>query len=233
MDGRFTIEGALDTSAGAALAVRVGGRIVLDAGIAMSGRESDAKLAHWVGAQLQSVGLKPAEIAGWTVGTGPGSFSGLRAGISMVMGICTASATTLRGIPSSLALARGAAGVAESATVGVLHDARQGQLILSSFQLHGGVWRELQIPTVLDPPHVAEAAKNADILTWITNPRVEALLPAGLFARLVPQPAVKAALLLGVPGWGFPEDEAVREASCQPVYVRPAVFVAPRELRAV
>jgi tRNA threonylcarbamoyladenosine biosynthesis protein TsaB len=213
------------------LAVEKGGKIVLSVNMPVSGRESDAKLARWLAEQLQAVGLTPVGISHWTVGTGPGSFSGLRVGISLTMGICAASGATVHGIPTDLALARRAAGAADSATVGVLHDARQGQLILGLYRLENGGWRELQAPEVLETAQVAEAAKPAGILTWLTSPRMDLLAPQGVPARLAPQEAVDAALLLDVPGWPQPADEAAREASCQPVYVRPAVFVPPREIR--
>ena len=231
MKKSFAITAALDSSAGAALAVRVGGRLVVNASMAVSGRESDARLANWLLEQLQASALKPSDVELWAVGTGPGSFSGLRVGIALVMGICAASGAVMYGVPGDLALARQAAGDADSATVGVLHDARQGQLILGLYRLDGGAWSELQAPAVLDPGELAAAASGADILTWMASPRVEALLPCTLTARLVPQAAVNAAMLLDVPGRPLPASQEAREASCQPVYVRPAVFVPPRELR--
>ncbi len=225
------ITAALDTSAGAALAVAKDGIVTLSDSMPVSGRESDAKLARWVAERLQSAGLKPADCTHWTVGTGPGSFSGLRVGIALAMGIGAVSGAVVAGVPTDLALARKAAGDADSATVGVLHDARQGQLILGLYRFEGGVWRELQAPAVFDAAQVAEAAKPAGILTWLAGPRMDALVPRGLAARLAPQEAADAALLLDVPGWPVPADAAARETSCQPVYVRPAVFVPPRELR--
>ena len=232
MTKKMAIAAALDTSAGAALAVRVGGRVVVNASMAVSGRESDARLANWLMEQLQTAALMPSDIEVWTVGTGPGSFSGLRVGLALVMGICTASGALMHGVPSDLALVRQAAG-ADSATVGVLHDARQGQLILGLYRIDGGVWHELQAPAVLEPGEVAAAAADASILTWMASPRVEALLPPTLQVRLVPQTALNAAMLLDVPGWSVPAEPEAREASCQPVYVRPAVFVPPREVRTV
>ena len=233
MTHKMAIVAALDTSAGAALAVRVGGRVVVNASMAVSGRESDARLANWLMEQLQTAALMPSDIELWTVGTGPGSFSGLRVGLALGMGICAASGALMHGVPSDLALARQAAAGADCATVGVLHDARQGQLILGLYRLEGSAWRELQAPAVLEPGAVAAAAAGADMLTWIANPRVDALVPGVLHARLVPQASVNASMLLDVPGWSVPAEPEAREASCQPVYVRPAVFVPPRELRTV
>ncbi len=231
MSSQSTIEAALDTSAGAALAVKRNGALVLAANMPVSGRESDAKLARWISEQFHSAGLTPAECGQWTVGTGPGSFSGLRVGISLVMGICAASGAGMRGISSDLALARQAAGGAASATVGVLHDARQGQLILGVYRLADGRWSMLQEPAVLEASLVAEAVAAAGIITWLASPRLTAVLPDNLRTQTAPQEMLDASLLLDVPGWPPPGGAAEREASCQPVYVRPAVFVPPRELR--
>lgn len=54
---------------------------------------------------LKMVGLKVADLDGFTVCIGPGSFTGLRIGLSTVKGLCFATGKPLAGVPSLDALA--------------------------------------------------------------------------------------------------------------------------------
>ena len=75
---------------------------------------------------IDSVGLGVAQIEGYAVTTGPGSFTGLRIGISTIQGLALASGRPCVGIPTLEVLAAHAAGTAER-LVAVM-DARRGQL---------------------------------------------------------------------------------------------------------
>lgn len=54
---------------------------------------------------LRGLGLSPADIEGYAVATGPGSFTGLRVGISTVQGLALASGRPCLGVPALDALA--------------------------------------------------------------------------------------------------------------------------------
>jgi len=53
---------------------------------------------------LRTVGLKPGDLDGFAVSIGPGSFTGLRIGLSTVKGLCFASGKPLAAVPSLDAL---------------------------------------------------------------------------------------------------------------------------------
>ena len=167
----------------------------------------------------------------WTVGTGPGSFTGLRSGIALVEGICRATGAWLRGIPSSLALARQAARNAPNeARIAVLHDARRNQIIATVYQVnaHGNL-REIEAARVYTMP---DAATASSAWTRIVTPHAEHIaprLPAEAMTRCLAVDGVDARWFLEAPDIPWSPDEADRRRSCTPIYVRPAVFVAPTQ----
>jgi tRNA threonylcarbamoyladenosine biosynthesis protein TsaB len=59
---------------------------------------------------LRSVGLKPAALEGIVVGTGPGSFTGLRIGLASVRGLALALGVPVAGVSTLDALAAGTPG---------------------------------------------------------------------------------------------------------------------------
>jgi tRNA A37 threonylcarbamoyladenosine modification protein TsaB len=158
----------------------------------------------------------------------------LRAGIAFVRGVCARSQARFRGVPSSLALARQAAAeVTTGGRIGVLHDGRQGTVLFTPFVRTAD--DEAGIPRVrqaADPAVVTAvdlAATLAPCVRLITADAAEvmAVCPDAYRDRLQCVAAVDARLLLDPPGVGWPDTAADAAAGCTPVYVRPAVFVAP------
>ena len=80
------ISAALDTSCGAAFAVKCDGRLRVNANLALTGRDSDRELVPWIARCLEAESIEFAAVNRWSVGIGPGSFSGIRAGIALVKG---------------------------------------------------------------------------------------------------------------------------------------------------
>lgn len=226
---------AFDSSAGAALVLAQGARVVARRTLPAAERERDADLAAWCLAACGEAGVSLAGIRRWTVGIGPGSFSGLRAGIAFVQGVVLGSGARVRGLPSSLGLARMTVDEARtaSARVGVLHDARRGQLILSVWALAEGSWREAGPAGVREPGEVAAELAACDYLVTPHAATVAPRLEAAARARLQVVEALDAATLLAPPGWSWPvagADSATLDGAAfiEPIYVRPPVFVPPQ-----
>jgi len=93
----------LDTATGVfSMAIADGPRILAEEGGA-SGPSSAARLAPAISGLFAAAGLSPAEMDCFAVTVGPGAFTGLRVGISLVKGLAYATAKPV--IPlSSLAL---------------------------------------------------------------------------------------------------------------------------------
>jgi len=227
------IEAALDTSLGFALAVRRDGESLLDAGIPAMGRESDRILLPWLTEQFALVGLKGRDVERWTLGTGPGSFAGLRCGIALVKGIALVSGARLRGVPTSVAIAAALADKAAT-TVGVLHDGRCGQVLLARVVREAAGWRLTENPAPLDPDELQASVNACDAYVTLQAAALPPL-PETVAKRLSAAEAVSAARLLeaseALYPWPEAGDMAAAERSVEPLYVRQAVFVKPAELR--
>lgn len=91
------------------------------------GRDHARRLPEALTQLLEQIGAAPHDLAGITVGLGPGSYTGLRVGIATAQGLARGLGLPLRGEPSLSAMA---AGVLSAATPEglVALDARRGNV---------------------------------------------------------------------------------------------------------
>ena len=222
---------ALDTSIGFSLAVLNGDQVVLQTTMPGMGRESDRLLTPWLMSQLATKGISLQEITHWTLGTGPGSFAGLRCGIAMVKGIVAVTGAVMRGVPSAYALAVQAA-TPDAKTVGVLHDGRCGQVLLAKFSRKTDGFQLADDPTPLDPQELLAETNRCDCYA---TAQAESLpeLPSEVASALKALPNIDAVVLAHAPEalYPWPTDLPGMECSTEPLYVRPAVFVKPAVLK--
>ncbi len=225
------IIGAIDTSQGFSCAVASPERILLNYASAAEPRAAARDMAETLKAQLADQGLTVAEIVRWTVGTGPGSFAGIRAGIALLSGICLQTAAQLRGLPSSLALAgKIALLVGPQQTLAVLHDGRQGQLIVTTYRKEESGMKLVREAAAFDPESAIPHLDRCERLVTLHGEAMRRLLPESLTrGKMIEPPSLDAAALLADRTW--PADPEALRQSLEPVYVRPAVFVDPRPAR--
>ncbi len=112
------------------------------------------RLAPEAAALLAAHGLTPGDLLGVAVGTGPGSYTGLRSAIALARGLAHASARPVVGIPSVEAAAR-AVLVERPAIqrVVVLLDARRDELYRADYARGVG-----DAPDVVSPPRLVSAS---------------------------------------------------------------------------
>jgi tRNA threonylcarbamoyladenosine biosynthesis protein TsaB len=79
-----------------------------------------------VDALLRRGGVRPAQLEGIVVGTGPGSFTGLRMGLATARALCFALDVPLAGVSTLAALAEGADGALP------VIDARRGEVFVGA-----------------------------------------------------------------------------------------------------
>lgn len=217
------LHAALDTSLGSSFAVADGPETLFNVHLQAPPRDSDRVLAPWIIRQLAERNLKLADIRRWTVGTGPGSFAGLRFGIAFLKGIGAVTGAELRGVPSCQALADVAAEHAPGAgRIGVLHDARCGQVILTVYERSADATLKLVAePAILTPAQLLLPDHACD--GWTTaQPELLPSLPEHVAKATFVQPFPDASRLLHAPEG---------DSDCEPIYVRPPVFVNPQAVR--
>lgn len=225
------ITAALDTSSGASLAIARAGRIAFQGTLPGQPREADRDLVPWLRAGLAEAQVEATAVRGWTVGLGPGSFSGIRSGIALVRGVCAVTGAACRGVPSSAALALARAEpLTVAACIGVLHDGRCGQVILSRYQWDGGVLRALGEASAETPAALTRAELACVRYVTVQGALVLPLLPESIRQITTAVAAVEARCLLQLSSEGWATVGAASGTSLEPVYVRPPVFVAPRSV---
>ncbi|MFO8058299.1 MAG: tRNA (adenosine(37)-N6)-threonylcarbamoyltransferase complex dimerization subunit type 1 TsaB [bacterium] len=140
----------IDTSTGVrSAAVMEDGKLLAELCL-QTGKKPSEKLAPAIKELFYNLGLSPAEVEGYAVGLGPGSFTGLRTGISLLKGMAMANPAPVIGVSSLEALARSAVGY--KGRVLPLIDAKKGQVFTARFQADGeGGLARISADLALDP----------------------------------------------------------------------------------
>jgi tRNA threonylcarbamoyladenosine biosynthesis protein TsaB len=86
---------------------------------------------------LRGLGIAPSAIDGFAVTVGPGSFTGLRVGISSVQGLALAAGRPCVGLSTLDVLALAAAGRGHAARIVALMDAFRGETYAAAYDGHG------------------------------------------------------------------------------------------------
>lgn len=108
------------------------------------GRDHAARLPQAFADALDEAGVAREQLAGVTVGIGPGSYTGIRVGVAAARGLAFALGIPLHGA-CSLAMVAAQAGPPEGA-VRVLRDARRGRVYAAEFAWQNGSLNPLRAP---------------------------------------------------------------------------------------
>ena len=170
------------------------------------------------------------DIAQWDLGIGPGSFTGTRVGIAFAKGVALISGARLRGVNSGFGFLPAALRAAPDLNrLAVIHDGRRDEVILNVLEVQEGSWRvaaPAEVIKTLDLPKFASDENGFRFIS--TMPAASfAALPPELLSRILFVAGPEAAGLDLDPQPALAADALGLEAALEPIYVRPAVFVAP------
>jgi tRNA threonylcarbamoyl adenosine modification protein YeaZ len=138
---------------------------------------------------LAEAKIEREQIEAIAIGLGPGSYTGIRAAISIAQGWQLARGANLLGVSSAEAIAAQAQAEKILGRVNVVIDAQRNELYLASYEITADGWREIAPLDILSQAEVQSRAAAEGILI---GPEVTRWFPAG---RLVlPRAAVIAEL---------------------------------------
>lgn len=170
---------------------------------------------------LRQAGREREQVDCLAVGLGPGSYTGIRAAISLAQGWQLAREVRLLGVSTGEAIAVGAAAEGLAGSVGVVIDAQRGEFYLAGYELTDGSAR---LVTPLRLASKAEVQACADAGATLIGPEVTKWFPAG---RLVLPRAVTIARLAATRTDFLPGEKL------EPIYLRETTFVKappPRDI---
>jgi tRNA threonylcarbamoyladenosine biosynthesis protein TsaB len=191
---------------------RVRGEYVLDVSATHSERLLPA-IDHVLG----DAGWGPGDLQGLAVAVGPGSFTGLRIGLSAVKGLALALGVPVAAVPTLDAMA--AALPFATLPVCPVLDARKGEVYCSLYRWEDGVMQRQWDYAALPPASLAARLTEPVIMLGDGAHLVRA--PQARLApphRRLPSPAAVGVLGLARLARG----ESVAAAALTPIYLRPA-----------
>jgi len=186
-------------------------------------------LPGWLGKLLAGKGLALHDISEWSVGCGPGSFTGLRVAASLVMGLGFGRPEVRRRAVSTAAALADSLGLPENVRrVLVLFDGHRDELLGFGLDRSPAGFVPTGYHQVLNRDSLS-ALDGFDALAALEKDaaRIGEIAGARAADKLKTVPHVRASCLIS----NCPDDFS--RPLTDPVYLRPAVFVEPRIPRAL
>ncbi len=162
---------------------------------------------------LAEAKIEREQIDALAVGLGPGSYTGIRAAISLAQGWQLARGVKLLGVSSAECLAAQARMEEMHGRVNVVIDAQRNEFYLASYEIAPDGWREIAPLKILPRAEVQSHAEAGEILI---GPEVARWFPAG---RVILPRAAALAELAARRGDFVPGEKL------EPVYLRETNFV--------
>lgn len=196
-----------------------GGVTVL--GTAMETSVPKTRALTLVGAALAQAGVERDQIDGIAVGLGPGSYTGIRASISLAQGWQLARNVKLLGVSSAECLAAQAQAAGGRGPVTLIIDAQRDEFYLARYDLTSAG------PGLLEDLHLVpagEVTRRLDAGERVAGPEASRRFASA--QDLFPEASMLARLAGGRTGY-------VAGEALEPIYLRETAFVkAPRTPRA-
>lgn len=179
---------------------------------------------------LAQQGVEPADLSGVAMTIGPGSFTGLRIGLSVAKGLAVGRGVSLFGIPTLDVLAQGLLGQRMPVRA-VLHIGRN-RYVIADYRVGREHWHRASKDRLVGVEQVAEGVKERTLFVGELDDALREAIVAALGgdAALAPPAAqLRRAGFLAELGWlRLQRGERDDPASLQPIYMhtRPAAQVS-------
>ncbi|MBO7148175.1 MAG: tRNA (adenosine(37)-N6)-threonylcarbamoyltransferase complex dimerization subunit type 1 TsaB [Lentisphaeria bacterium] len=180
-------------------------------------------LPGWLEECLTEVGLTFNDISEWSVGNGPGSFTGLRVAASFVMGLAFGKNIRTRGVSTAGAIADSLE-LPESVTrVMTLFDGHRDELLAFGLERKDGSFVPSGVHLVLNRESLDQIS-DYDVLATMAKDHDKVAAVGGelILPRLRSVEHIAASRLI------FNDEQNFSTPLTDPVYLRPAVFVEPK-----
>ena len=199
---------------------------VLRNGILPMKRRESAHLAEFAAGELANCGATFADVERWSVGIGPGSFTGMRLAAALVAGLTHGiDGVKTRGVPTATAISMAAGkNLQENSISAVLFDGRNHEMLVYCVKRTNGVDEGCSEGTVLNREQAEEffAENKFDLICGQAHEgeAIKAILPESASKELQLVEDFDLASLLKS---NKEFDNNLRDL----IYIRPAVFTKP------
>ena len=200
-------------------------QVLFDRNLSLNNRNA-AELPLWMENTLAEFNLDFNDITQWSVGAGPGSFTGLRLASSLVMGFSFRKEVKCRCVSTASAIA-GTAGLTEPGVL-TLYDGKKNEILGYGLTYQNGCYMDDHFDTVLKNPQDAEAL--FDRYTAMVALEKDHEVIRKVFGQDFAEKVIVVPHLSAVPLVTSAPDDFSKKLT-DLVYLRPAVFVEPRLIR--
>lgn len=202
------------------------GKVIRCGVLAMKRRES-AHLAEFTASEVAGCGGKLSDVKYWSVGIGPGSFTGMRLAAALIAGLTHGEKSVhTRGVPTAIAISQSAAPELPAGAVSaVLYDGRNHEILVYCVKRNAaGIDEGCSEGTVLNKDTAAEFfAQNSFSMLCVQSSQADAvkqLLNPEVAGRLILVDDYDLSALL--------KSEKTFDNNLRDlIYIRPAVFTKP------
>lgn len=172
-----------------------------------------ARAVEMIERVLGEAAIERERIERVVVGTGPGSYTGIRAAIAVAQGWQLADGVKLQGLSSAECIAWQALAQGMTGRINVVIDAQRGEFYFAGYELGAGVCREVEALRLVSAAEVRQRERGG---LRLVGPEATRWFPSG---RIVyPSAAVLARMAVG-------RDCFIAGEKLEPIYLRETAFV--------